>query len=88
MISKWNRYLVTSLFGLALITAGCAARTGPIEGQARVEGDTSSARTESQTDQSKKKSSGEASGSTSGSGSASGSASGSGSGSATGKSGY
>jgi len=46
MSHKWKRYVTTSLFGLALLTAGCAAREvdvshrGPIQGEATVEGDT------------------------------------------------
>jgi hypothetical protein len=79
MTSRWNRYLITALFGLASLTAGCAARDvevsqrGPIRGQATIEGD----RTTTESEQTKQKSS--ASGSASGSGSVSGSASGSGS---------
>jgi hypothetical protein len=81
MTSRWNRFVITALFGLASLSAGCAARDvdvsqrGPIRGEATVEGD----RTKSQSEQDRKKSSGSTSGSgsLSGSGSASGSASGS-----------
>jgi hypothetical protein len=81
MTSRWNRFVITALFGLATLSAGCAARDvdvsqrGPIRGEATVEGD----RTTSQGEQDRKKSSGSTSGSRSlsGSGSASGSASGS-----------
>ncbi|HEU4343542.1 MAG TPA: hypothetical protein VFU31_18485 [Candidatus Binatia bacterium] len=47
MSNEWRRYVTTSLFGIALLTAGCAARDvdvsqrGPIRGEATVEGDTS-----------------------------------------------
>jgi hypothetical protein len=47
MRHTWQRYLTTSLFALALLAAGCAARDvdvsqrGPIRGEATVEGDTS-----------------------------------------------
>jgi hypothetical protein len=75
------RYLATGLFAVAVLSAGCAARTGPIRGDADVrQGDSTSVRgsgqvnTESQTERSKKQSSGSASGS--GSGSATGSGSG------------
>lgn len=72
-----TRFLAMSLLGVALLMAGCAARTGPIRGESRVEGDSTSARgrgevtTESRTEQSKEEStSGQARGSVSGSGSA------------------
>jgi hypothetical protein len=26
MINRWNRYVVTALFALAFVTAGCAAK--------------------------------------------------------------
>jgi hypothetical protein len=77
MTSRWNRFVITALFGLATLTAGCAAKDvsvsqrGPIRGEATIEGD----RTTTQSEQDRKKSSG----STSGSGSVSGSASASGS---------
>jgi hypothetical protein len=78
MTSRWNRFLITALFGLATLAGGCAAKDvsvsqrGPIRGEATVEGD----RTTSQEQQSQKKSSGStSSGSVSGSGSASGSTS-------------
>ena len=84
-----KKILATGLFGLTLFTFGCAARTGPIRGEASVEGDSTSAsgrsqvNSNTQTDESKKKSSssGAVSGSATGSGtgSASGSRSGSGS---------
>lgn len=65
------RYLATGLFGLMLVTAGCAARTGNISGEADVrQGDSTSAtgsgqtNTQSQSERSKTKSSaGSASGS-------------------------
>lgn len=79
-------YVATGLFALAVFSSGCAARTGPIRGDADVrQGDSTSVRgsgqvnTESQTERSKKQSSGSASGSGSGSVSGSGSATGSGS---------
>jgi hypothetical protein len=28
MINRWNRYVVTALFALAFVTAGCAANNG------------------------------------------------------------
>lgn len=79
---RWNRYLITALFGVASLTAGCTARDvevsqrGPIRGEATVEGDSSSSRSRSestsQSQESQKKStSGSASGSASGSGSTS-----------------
>jgi hypothetical protein len=92
MNSRFNRYFATSLFGLAIVAAGCAARDvdvrSPIRGESTVEGDSSSARgrgssatTGSQTDRSTTSSSGERrSGTASGSASGSGSVSGSGSG--------
>ena len=81
MNNRLNRYVATSLFGLALVASGCAARgvdvRAPIDGRATVEGDSSSARgrdssatTGSRTDQSTTRS-GSASGSMSGSGSSS-----------------
>jgi hypothetical protein len=81
MNKRLNRYVATSLFGLALIASGCAARgvnvRAPIDGRATVEGDSSSARgrdssatTGSRTDQSTTRS-GSASGSMSESGSSS-----------------
>ena len=80
-------YVATGLFALAVFSSGCAARTGPIRGDADVrQGDSTSVRgsgqvnTESQTERSKKQSSGAASGS----GSVSGSGSATGSGSVTG----
>lgn len=79
MTSRWNRFLITALFGLAALSAGCAAKDvsvsqrGPIRGEATIEGD----RTTTQGEQTKTKSSGStSSGSVSGSGSASGSYSG------------
>jgi hypothetical protein len=79
MTSRWNRFLITALFGLATLSAGCAAKDvsvsqrGPIRGEATIEGD----RTRTQSEQTQKKSSGSTSGSgsVSGSGSASGSVS-------------
>jgi hypothetical protein len=48
-----NRYLSVTVFGLALIAAGCAAREvdvrSPVQGQATVEGDTRSGGTSSGT---------------------------------------
>ena len=81
MNNRLNRYVATSLFGLALVASGCAARgvnvRAPIDGRATVEGDSSSARgrdssatTGSRTDQSTTRS-GSASGSMSESGSSS-----------------
>lgn len=72
MSNKWKRYVTTSLFGLALLTAGCAARDvdvsqrGPIRGEATVEGDTSAqgrgeASTQSRTEERKKSTSGQSS---------------------------
>lgn len=40
---QWKQYLATCARGFALMTSGCAARTGPIRGDASVEGDTTSA---------------------------------------------
>ena len=80
-MTKWNRFLITALFGLATLSAGCAARDvdvshrGPIRGEATVQGDKST--TESQQTQKKSSGSTSGSGSVSGSGSATGSASGS-----------
>lgn len=78
-------YVATGLFVLAVFSSGCAARTGPIRGDADVrQGDSTSVRgsgqvnTESQTER-KKQSSGSATGSGSVTGSGSGSATGSGS---------
>jgi hypothetical protein len=82
MTSRWNRFLITALFGLATLAAGCAAKDvevshrGPIRGEATIQGD----KTTTETEQTQKKSSG----STSASGSLSGSGSGSVSGSASG----
>ena len=81
MNNRLNRYVATSLFGLALVAPGCAARgvdvRAPVDGRATVEGDSSSARgrdssatTGSRTDQSTTRS-GSASGSMSESGSSS-----------------
>ena len=90
---QYKRYLATGVLGLALVASGCAARTGPIRGDASVEGDTTSARgrgqVSSETEQNKnsntvRQGSGETSGSGSVSGSGSGSLSGSGSGSMSG----
>jgi hypothetical protein len=73
MNGRLNRYVVTALFGLASLTAGCAAKDvnvsqrGPIRGEATIEGD----KTTTQSEQNKRKSSG--SGAVSGSGSLSGS---------------
>jgi hypothetical protein len=79
-------YVATGLFALAVFSSGCAARTGPIRGEADVrQGDSTSVRgsgqvnTESQTERNKKQSSGSATGSGSVTGSGSGSATGSGS---------
>ena len=70
------RYLAIGLFVVAVLSAGCAARTGPIRGEADVrQGDSTSVRgsgqvnTESQTDRNKRQSSGSASGSGSATGS-------------------
>jgi hypothetical protein len=87
MTSRWNRFLITALFGLAALSAGCAARDvdvshrGPIRGEATVESDGST--TESQQTQKKSSGSTSGSGSVSGTGSVSGSGSGSASGSIT-----
>jgi hypothetical protein len=73
MNRRLNRYVVTALFGLASLTAGCAAKDvnvsqrGPIRGEATIEGD----KTTTQSEQNRRKSSG--SGAVSGSGSLSGS---------------
>jgi hypothetical protein len=74
MNRRLNRYVVTALFGLASLMAGCAAKDvnvisqrGPIRGEATIEGD----KTTTQSEQNKRKSSG--SGAVSGSGSLSGS---------------
>jgi len=80
-----KKILATGLLGLALVTLGCAARTGPIRGEAAVQGDSTSAsgrsqvNTDTQTEENRKKSSsgGAVSGSVTGSGT--GSVSGSGS---------
>jgi hypothetical protein len=70
------RHLAIGLFAVAVLSAGCAARTGPIRGEADVrQGDSTSVRgsgqvnTESQTDRNKRQSSGSASGSGSATGS-------------------
>jgi hypothetical protein len=74
-------YFAIGLFALAVVGSGCAARTGPIRGEADVrQGDSTSVtgsgqvNTETQTERSKKQSSGSASGSGSGSATGSGSA--------------
>jgi hypothetical protein len=60
MTSRWNRFLITALFGLAALSAGCAAKDvsvsqrGPIRGEATIEGD----KTTTQSEQTQKKSSG------------------------------
>jgi hypothetical protein len=82
-----KKFLATGLFGVTLLVGGCAARTGPIRGEANVEGDSNSARgrgqvnTTSEEGNRKQSTSGTVSGSASGSGTGtvSGSASGSGS---------
>ena len=85
----WKQYLATGALGLAIITSGCAARTGPIRGESSVQGDTTSARgrgqvtTESQSQQNTKSNQGSSTTSGSGTVSGSGSASGAGSGSGT-----
>jgi hypothetical protein len=77
MTSRWNRFVITALFGLATLAGGCAAKDvsvsqrGPIRGEATVEGD----RTTTQEQQKKSSGSTSGSGSVSGSGSASGSTS-------------
>jgi hypothetical protein len=87
-------YFATGLFALAVFSSGCAARTGPIRGDADVrQGDSTSVtgsgqvNTESQTERNKKQSSGAATGSGSGSVTGSGSGSATGSGSVTGSEG-
>jgi hypothetical protein len=87
MTTRCKHFFLTSLFGVSLLAAGCAARgvdvshRGPIEGKATVEGDTTSARGRSQatsdsdTERSKRRTSDRSSDSVSGSGSASGSGS-------------
>ena len=96
-MNRLNRYVIAALFGVASLSAGCAARDvdvsqrGPIRGEATVEGDrnTSTSSSSSTQRQSSDSSSGSESGSRSGS--ASGSVSGSGSGSVSGsgsRSGY
>ena len=84
MTTRWSRFFLTSLFGVSLLAAGCAARDvdvsqrGPIRGEATVEGDTTSSRGRSQatsdsdTERSERRTSDRSSGSISGSGSASG----------------
>jgi hypothetical protein len=60
MTSRWNRFVITALFGLATFVAGCAAKDvsvsqrGPIRGEATIEGD----KTTTQGEQTQKKSSG------------------------------
>jgi hypothetical protein len=81
---QWKRYLTTGALGLALVASGCAARTGPIRGDASVEGDTTSARGRGQASSGTEQNTSnntdrQGSGTTSGSGSLSGSGSGSGS---------
>jgi hypothetical protein len=77
MTSRWNRFVITAVFGLATFAAGCAAKDvevshrGPIRGEATIQGD----KTTTQSEETQKKSSGSGSGSVSGSGSASGSVS-------------
>lgn len=79
MASRWNRFVITALFGLATFAAGCAAKDvevshrGPIRGEATIQGD----KTTTETEQTQKKSSGSTSASGSLSGSGSGSVSGS-----------
>jgi hypothetical protein len=79
MNRRLNRYVVTALFGLASLTAGCAAKDvnvsqrGPIRGEATIEGD----KTTTQSEQNRRNSSGSGAVSGSGSASSSGSASGS-----------
>jgi len=66
MASRWNRYLVMALFGVATLAAGCAARDvdvsqrGPIRGEATStsEGDSSRSETEDNRKQSYRSSSG------------------------------
>jgi hypothetical protein len=41
---EWKQYVATGALGLALVASGCAARTGPIRGDASVEGDRNTAR--------------------------------------------
>ena len=82
---QWKQYLATCARGFALMTSGCAARTGPIRGDASVEGDTTSAvgRGQVTTDSQGQRNSGNNQGSstTGGGGNVSGSVSSSGSGS-------
>jgi hypothetical protein len=72
-------YFAIGLFALAVVGSGCAARTGPIRGEADVrQGDstsvTGSGQVNTETERSKKQSSGSVSGSGSGSATGSGSA--------------
>jgi hypothetical protein len=87
MTSKINRFLVAALFGLASLSAGCAARDvdvsqrGPIRGESNVESNSSTSSSQTEQNQNKKeRSSSTSGGAYSGSGSASGSGSYSGSG--------
>jgi hypothetical protein len=74
MSNRSKKIIATGLFGLTLFAGGCAARTGPIRGEANVEGDSTSASGRSQVNkdtqaEGQKKSSGAVSGSATGSGS-------------------
>lgn len=76
MNSGCKRYMATGLFGLILLSAGCAAKDvsvqqrGPIRGEATVEGDRGRSDTESRREDSRTRS--RSGGSTSGSGEAGG----------------
>ena len=78
-----KKIVAIGLFGLTVIAAGCAARTGPIRGESSVEGDSTSVSgrgqvsKDTQNEENRKKS-------TSGGGAVSGSVTGSGTGSVSG----